>query len=155
MAPPSELAKAQQAGGRFYLILSVRAARRSRQPAVFALTHTLSEQILDRPFTERKSSSPMRQGIVELRIQAQGICFSALPSVQAAAVHNGLRVTVAAEHQVGDHCRLRSSSSSTTLFSLRRSSAISTIPGTVHVILGINDGACLLALQHDRCVSRG
>ena len=43
---------------------------------LFALTHTLGEQILDLPVHRAEVIlSPRGKGIVELRIQAQGICF--------------------------------------------------------------------------------
>ena len=83
---------------------------------------------------------------------AGGSAFWALPSVQAAAVHDGLCVPVAAEHhqQIGDHGRFT--------FVIQLHHFVFAQPvqchlhhahGAVHDHLaGVDDGAGLLALEH-------
>ena len=119
---------------------------------LFALTHTLGEQILDLPVHRTEVIlSPRGKGIVELRIQAQGdLLFRLCHQYRLPLFTMGCasRLPQSTTSRLETIAALRSSSSSTTLFSLRRSSAISTIPTAPSTIIL---RASMMALACWRC----
>ena len=119
---------------------------------LFALTHTLGEQILDLPVHRAEVIlSPRGKGIVELRIQAQGdLLFRLCHQYRLPLFTMGCasRLPQSTTSRLETIAALRSSSSSTTLFSLRRSSAISTIPTAPSTIIL---RASMMALACWRC----